>query len=143
MFDTGKVIAGLVVFLVLIGLPLWYGLWSDRSSEIPQLELAAGLTDASGQVLPSMHCVRDSVYMRSNHMDLLNEWRDEVVRDGRRVETAPDGRRFVMSLQNTCVRCHHNKAAFCDRCHDYMSVSPYCWQCHVEPAAAQPKEGQL
>jgi hypothetical protein len=38
-----------------------------------------------------------------------------------------------MSLQNTCMQCHPNKAEFCDRCHNYASVKPYCWDCHVEP----------
>jgi len=145
MFDSGKVIAGLIVFLILVTAPLWYGAISGRSGEVPKLELAEGLTDFSGVVSPDMHCVRDTVYMRSNHMDLLNEWRDAVVRKGERVYEAPDGRRFVMSLQNTCVGCHHNKSKFCDRCHDYMSVDPhdymsvdpYCWQCHVEPQEGQ------
>lgn len=133
MFDAGKVIAGLIVFLVLVTAPLWYGALSGRSGEVPQLELAAGLTDSAGRVLPDLHCVRDTVSMRAGHMDLLNQWRDDVVRQGERIYTAADGRRFVMSLQNTCLGCHHNKAEFCDRCHDYMSVKPYCWQCHVEP----------
>ena len=22
---------------------------------------------------------------------------------------------------------------FCDRCHNYLAVSPYCWDCHVDP----------
>jgi hypothetical protein len=29
--------------------------------------------------------------------------------------------------------CHSNKKEFCDTCHDYSSVTPYCWSCHIEP----------
>jgi hypothetical protein len=38
-----------------------------------------------------------------------------------------------MSLTNTCLDCHPNKDTFCDRCHNYMAVSPYCWDCHIVP----------
>jgi hypothetical protein len=41
-----------------------------------------------------------------------------------------------MSLTRTCLDCHSNKAEFCDRCHTYMAVDPYCWDCHVEPKEA-------
>jgi hypothetical protein len=33
--------------------------------------------------------------------------------------------------------CHVNKSEFCDRCHDYTAVTPYCWECHVEPREVQ------
>jgi hypothetical protein len=45
----------------------------------------------------------------------------------------PDHHQYDMSLQNTCMKCHQNKAAFCDRCHNYVGVNPSCWGCHVEP----------
>ncbi|MGD8893899.1 MAG: menaquinol oxidoreductase, partial [Desulfobacterales bacterium] len=34
---------------------------------------------------------------------------------------------------NTCLDCHEEKAEFCDKCHNYASVSPYCWECHIDP----------
>lgn len=72
--------------------------------------------------------------MRESHMILLDEWRDEVVRNGDRLYTAEDGRQFMKSLSNTCMKCHYNKVEFCDKCHDYMAVGqPDCWNCHVEP----------
>ena len=46
------------------------------------------------------------------------------------------GKEFEMSLSNTCIECHDNKAEFCDRCHNYASVRPYCWDCHID----NPKE---
>jgi hypothetical protein len=128
MFDAGKVITGLIIFLVLVTFPLWYGALSGQADEVPEVELAAGLEGQS--------CIRDAEYMRSSHMEMLNEWRDRVVRDNERIYEAPDGRTYVMSLQNTCMSCHANKASFCDRCHGYMGVTPYCWKCHIEPTEA-------
>jgi hypothetical protein len=66
-------------------------------------------------------------------MDLLNQWRNAVVRDGERDYVASSGEVFNMSLTETCLDCHENRDAFCTRCHDYASVEPKCWDCHVDP----------
>jgi hypothetical protein len=34
---------------------------------------------------------------------------------------------------NTCMQCHTSKKKFCDTCHAYASVTPYCWDCHLAP----------
>jgi hypothetical protein len=68
-------------------------------------------------------------------MDLLMTWRDDVVRRNVRTWTAPNGKAYTASLSGTCLRCHANKAEFCDRCHTYAGVTPYCWDCHVDPAS--------
>jgi len=75
--------------------------------------------------------------MKANHMDLLNQWRDDVVRKGVRIYKAGNGRKFEMSLSNTCMNCHSNKSEFCDECHGYGGVDPYCWDCHIEPEEGQ------
>ncbi len=125
MFDTGKIIAGLVVFLVLVTFPFWFGVTVGDSSYVPEPELPAG----------EGSCVESREYMRSYHMDLLNQWRDAVVRDGERVYvSALSGKKFEMSISATCIECHVSKVNFCDQCHDYVGVDPYCWDCHVEPA---------
>ena len=82
-------------------------------------------------------CVRSAEYMRPFHMDLLSEWRDDVVRRGDRFTEWPDGKPIEKSLSNTCLDCHSNKENFCDRCHNYMSVDPYCWDCHITPAEVE------
>ena len=80
--------------------------------------------------------MRSTEYMKAEHMQLLDVWRDSVVREGQRIYVNPEGKEFNMSLSNTCLDCHSNKAEFCDRCHHYASVRPYCWSCHIE----NPKE---
>jgi len=127
MYDGGKIIAGLIIFLALITFPIWYNVASGKANYRPDPKI----------VTTEKQCVEDVSYMKASHMDLLNEWRDMVVREGHRTHTAPSGRKFEASLSNTCMSCHSNKSEFCDECHDYMGVTPYCWDCHIEP-----KEGK-
>ncbi len=122
--DTGKIILGLVLFLVLVSFPIWYTTTRGQSDYRPELVYPEDETQ----------CVEDKAFMRTWHMDLLNDWRNSVVRDGVRTYTSSEHHRdFDMSLQNTCMKCHLNKDTFCDRCHNYVGVAPKCWECHVEP----------
>ncbi len=66
-------------------------------------------------------------------MVILNEWRDDVLRNGNRTTVEVDGKIYGKGLQLACMECHTNKAEFCDRCHTYASVKPYCWDCHLTP----------
>ena len=66
-------------------------------------------------------------------MRLLDRWRDDAVRRAERIATTWDGRRYEKSLTRTCLGCHTDREAFCDRCHAYVAVSPYCWDCHLTP----------
>jgi hypothetical protein len=128
MYDAGKIIVGLVVFVVLATSPLWFNALTEATPEAPKLTLPTN---------GSTECVEATVYMRASHMDLLNQWRDEVVRTGQRnYVSGSSGKVFDMSLSRTCMDCHSNKAEFCDACHTFMAVSPYCWTCHVEPKGA-------
>ena len=128
MYNGGKIVIGLVVFLVMITFPIWYNVAQGKAGYVPELEKASG----------GDNCVRDSAWMTAGHMDLLNDWRDAVVRDGGRYEEGPDGQVYERSLSNTCLSCHENKDKFCDQCHTYMGVDPYCWDCHVIPKVVQP-----
>jgi len=130
MHDAGKVVAGLVVFVVIVTSPVWFHVVRGADTAAPELELPAG----GGQ------CVEPTSYMRQLHMDLLNQWRDDVVRRGDRIHKAPDGKEYEKSLTNTCLKCHPKRETFCNRCHDYAGVTPYCWDCHVEPAATERRE---
>lgn len=123
MNDRFKIILGLVIFLILITFPIWYNVASGKAGYAPELE----------KPLNAVECVRETAYMTSNHMDLLNDWRDKVVREGERIDTDHHGKEIEMSLTRTCLGCHTNKDQFCDKCHDYLGVEPYCWECHIDP----------
>ena len=72
--------------------------------------------------------------MRENHMQLLMDWRDSVVRDRiRTYKSSLTDKEHKKSLTGECLSCHVNKADFCDQCHNYRKVKPYCWDCHIVP----------
>ncbi len=173
MYDAGKIITGLVIAIALLLFPLWYNapLWG-KGPAAPDPKLAPK-AQAAGE------CVAPLDYMRRSHMQVLDDWRNKVVRDGQRLvlvtseeediqmqalelmrgqltqslvdipgfgqarnwivedsvrlHVGGEGKLFEMSLQNTCMNCHTSKEQFCDQCHNYASVSPFCWDCHVEP----------
>ena len=122
MHDGGKILGGLAIFLGLLLLPFWNHVWSGRAA-VPQPKI----------VTAEKQCVAPKAVIRETHMQLLNRWRDSVVRQGRRTYLAGDGKTVTMSLSGTCMKCHPNKKEFCDQCHNYMAVAPYCWDCHIEP----------
>ena len=128
MYDASKIVAGLAVFVVLATSPLWYNALSTASPEAPVLQQPTN---------GSTECVEATEYMRANHMDLLDTWRDTVVREDVRTYTSEAGKDYTMSLSDTCLDCHSNKEQFCDACHTYSAVTPYCWDCHVIPEGGQ------
>lgn len=121
MYDAKKIITGLAIFIVAVTFPFWYGFTFGESTDRPEL-----VTPPAGT-----QCVEPKAFMKANHMDLLNDWRDAVVREGRRVYVSSDNKEFPMSLTSTCLGCHGKKDDFCGRCHDYVGVRPYCWDCHI------------
>jgi len=123
MYDAGKIIPGIVIFFCLISFPIWVSAASGNIDYTPELNLPAD----------EEQCVESAEWMKANHMDLLIDWRETVVRDGFRTYTASDEKQYLISLTDTCIDCHSPKAEFCDRCHDYVAAKPNCWNCHVDP----------
>jgi hypothetical protein len=123
MYDAGKIITGLIIFLGLITLPIWYDMASGKAAYVPEPEI----------ITEEKECIESTQYMRDKHMDLLDEWRESAVRQGVRTYIASDGQKYEISLTGTCLSCHSNKAEFCDQCHDYAAVKPNCWDCHNLP----------
>ena len=121
MHDGGKILTGLAVFLLLLLLPFWHNALGG-SSTAPSPKI----------VTAEKECVAPKETIRATHMELLNSWRDTVVREGKRTYVSGNGRTFDMSLTRTCLSCHSNKKEFCDACHTYLAVAPYCWDCHIE-----------
>jgi len=127
MYNGGKILAGLVICVGLFTFPIFYNM--GKTAEAPKPDLNTPAINA----MDEKRCVESKEYMRANHMQLLNNWRDSVLRDGNLVYESTSGKKYVMSLQNTCMHCHSNKKEFCDKCHTYANVTPYCWTCHIAP----------
>lgn len=127
MYDKRKVIPGLIIFLVLVTFPFWNKLFSgqgaNRQIPAPVVKLPAGIT--------AKECVEDRAYMRAKHMVLLDNWRNEAVRENKKIYINSRGEHFNKSLTGTCLKCHSNKEEFCDNCHKSAGVKPYCFDCHL------------
>jgi hypothetical protein len=123
VYDKGKVILGLAIFLCLASFPVWYVAASGKADYRPTPVIATS----------DNQCVESTQYMKEYHMQLLQKWRDESVRNGHSTYTAGDNRTYDISLTGTCLSCHSNKAEFCDSCHNYEGVTPNCWSCHNVP----------
>ena len=127
MSDKKYIIAGLVVFCAIVALPFVLNIGKTAPAPEPVLTEKA---KAAG------YCVLPKDEMKAGHMKKLDMWRDNVVRYGNRLYKNSSGKSFNMSLssgENSCIGCHSNKVEFCDRCHNYASVRPYCWDCHNQP----------
>ncbi len=129
MNDKKLIIAGLVIFIAIALFPFLYNMGKASPAPDPVL---------TPEAKAAKQCVRSRQYMRADHMHLLDQWRHNVVRDANHIYVSPNGQQYEMSLTRTCLECHSNKAEFCDRCHDYASVRPYCWDCHLD----NPKENK-
>ncbi len=136
MKEKNLIWTGIVIFLLVSLSPFFMSLASK--SEMPEINL---------DKLKQAHktCVLPAEEMKREHMQILNDWRNTVVRDGNRIYVTPDGTEFNMSLstgEQSCLGCHGDKAEFCDKCHNYASVKPYCWDCHTEPKNTAPVEDE-
>jgi len=129
MYNKGTIIAGLAIFVLIVTFPIWFN--GLDAGPLPKPELPPG-----GEKL----CVAPASEMRDTHMQLLNVWRDDVLRNSDRVSVTVDGKEYRKGLQTACMQCHSNKEKFCDSCHEYAAVQPTCWDCHLTPVEAAKKE---
>jgi len=129
MNNRPLILAGLTLFVGLVTTPIWHGAL-DRNAALaaPQIQLPT----------QEKQCVAPASYMRTSHMQLLEHWRDEAVRDGQRQFIAFNGKSYEKSPTRTCLtECHTDRKEFCERCHDYAAVSDSdCWHCHNDSPRA-------
>ena len=97
-------------------------------------EAAGNLEPAIPPAAKGAECIRDTDFMRRNHMMLLKHKRDVTVHDGERTADA--------SLKE-CITCHAvngddgkpvtvaDERHFCRSCHDYAAVKVDCFECHA------------
>jgi hypothetical protein len=121
MYDAKYIIPGLIVFVALMTFPIWKNM--GNAGPVPKPEKPKEVTK----------CVESAQFMRTSHMKVLDDWRDEVLREGNRTPIEVNGIKYDRSLMNGCMKCHTEKKKFCDECHTYTSVKPYCWDCHFLP----------
>ncbi len=72
MFDKGKMMGGLAIFLCLASFPALVHGRQGKADYRPNPVLPAS----------ENQCVESAEYMRKYHMQLLQQWRDQAVRQG-------------------------------------------------------------
>ena len=126
MNDKPVIIVALAMALIALTFPFWRQIMAGRPTPPPRPDEPQYELPASGE------CVAEN--MRTDHMQLLSEWRDAVVRgEGDPSPVTVNGVEYPKSLTRGCMACHTSRKNFCLQCHDYADVEPNCWNCHVEP----------
>ena len=131
IYDLKKFILIAVVFAGALSFPFWGSLIAKEELRVPD-------TSKAGEA-----CVEDRAFMRKGHMALLHQWRDEVVRENKRIYTNSHRNEFNKSQSKTCLGCHQSNEQFCESCHQSAGVKTYCFDCHdsgVKLPAGAPKE---
>ncbi|CAA7600025.1 Multihaem cytochrome [Acididesulfobacillus acetoxydans] len=128
IYGGKKIFAGLFIFVVLLISPFLANIGKADAQPNPSLNTPAI------NALATKQCVGSQQFMRTYHMQLLNQWRDQALRHGEYTYVNSQGQKFTISLENTCLKCHSNEQQFCNTCHTYVGVTPYCWECHQKGA---------
>ena len=79
MYDAKYIIPGLIVFVALMTFPIWKNM--GNAGPVPKPEKPVGVTK----------CIDSAKYMRTSHMKVLDDWRDESLREGDRAPVEVDG----------------------------------------------------
>ena len=144
MQDLGKIIIGIIVFLVLLSIPVIVTQATGNADYVPDPQPPSQdvLDNFIAENYPDFtdydsSCIESKEYMRLNHMNIIYDWRAWAVRDDADGDedssyyTSLDGKKeWFMSLTETCLGCHTDRDVFCNRCHEYTATQPNCWNCH-------------
>ena len=129
MYDSGKIIPGLLIFVLLITFPFWYNNLSKaeqvKTPAPPDKAMLTGFTFADGQEHPP------AAEMRAKHMEVLQSF--HTAADPAKMAAAQKGEKKMQTM--SCMMCHGSKEQFCDSCHANISEKkvPDCWTCHTKP----------
>lgn len=129
MYKGGRIIAFAAIFCLVVLSPFMVNAFGAPSG--PDVSLDTPAINA----MENKQCIVSTQDIKDNHMQMLDQWRNDVVREGSRDFTNSSGQVYEKSLDGTCLECHSNRQEFCDKCHDYAGVKPYCWECHDNGAS--------
>ena len=77
LYDGWKIIVGLIIGIGLLSYPFWPTA-GKLGAKTPEPELTAKAKEAK-------ECVEPKSYIKTEHMKLLDEWRQDAVRDANRI----------------------------------------------------------
>jgi hypothetical protein len=126
MYDSGKIIPGLAVFVLLITFPFWYNKLVCNVGAAPVKNPNLSKEMLQGANFPNGQRHLPAAEMRAKHMNVLQG----IHTTAKSYVSGKDEKKPTMS----CIGCHGAKEQFCDSCHAYASVkAPDCWTCHTKP----------
>jgi hypothetical protein len=117
---------GLILFVLLFTFPfvMNFGKTTAQTQPPPLLQDARAMQELADKL-----GVKNAEEFREKHRQILSEWKELAVRDGKRIYVAKDGREVPISLENLA-----SQPQYCSTCHDYAGIEkPSCWTCHEEP----------
>src|SRR5512143_4142814 len=113
LYDVSKTSNRILVFAAIAAFPVYYNIGRVNAKPEPKVDTPA-IQEWEKQY-GKKECVESKEFMRTEHMQLINLWRDSVVRDmNRQYISTSNHKKFNMSLQNGCMQCHSNKKKFSD-----------------------------
>ncbi len=125
MYDSGKIITGLVIFVLLTTLPFWYNLCDLGAVPTKDPNLSKDMIAYAN--LPNGVKHPPAEDMRTVHMVMLKGFHANA-----EAKLAEQKGKKMPTM--SCLGCHNNKEKTCDSCHAYVGVMPVdCWQCHTKP----------
>ena len=98
MYNPGKIITILALFVLLITAPILLNI--GKASEPP----APSLDTAAIEQLDEKQCIESKEFMRKHHPKLLSDWREQAVREGETEYISSSGETWEMSLENNCLQ---------------------------------------
>ncbi|MEE9612740.1 MAG: hypothetical protein V3W19_15920, partial [Desulfatiglandales bacterium] len=84
MYDGGKIITGLIIGVILLLFPVWW-YQAGKASKAPEPVLSARAKEAG-------ECIEAKTFMRTQHMKILDGWRNEAVRGADRFYKSSSGK---------------------------------------------------
>ena len=90
MYNGGKIIIGLIIFVGLVAFPFLYSGGKATAKPDPKIDTPEILKMSENE----RKCVESKAFMKTEHMQLLNDWRDWVVRDGTQYTQMLRGKRL-------------------------------------------------
>ena len=82
IYDGKYILVGLVIFFVLVTFPVWFN--HGKATPAPDPKIDTPVINAMVQ----KQCILPKEEMITGHMKLLNDWRTQVVRNGKRMYVA-------------------------------------------------------
>ncbi len=78
LYDGGKIFIGILVFVAFAAFPFYFNIGKVNAKPEPKVDTPA--IQEWEKLNGKKECVESKEFMRAEHMQLLNDWRDSVVR---------------------------------------------------------------